>query len=206
MKTLILEKSINSKELLNFLQEYIYEASVVRMKNTSLKNIPESVLDEMKKDFRKYIDEECTNFPEEIKQEYERLYQEGIYEEDECDEDIKMLNIDSPEVTDYKFRRYSENSVGAIYEMIYLKKGKILDEILKQINDIFDMPFYIEELEEEFSDLTLYDETKKTILIISHEEYAELNLTDRQYEEFKKLKISKKFNVVDSKLDDGLER
>lgn len=127
------------------------------------------------------------------------------YFDDVKKHDLKAANSGSPsgECTEFKTDRedfidvhYSKQSAlsrGYLFEICKFKKdGQTLHQITSKMNCIYDRPYTIDDTE--FDDIAFYNGNQLKVAISSKERFCFLDLTNEEFTNFVKLKLTHELN------------
>jgi cellobiose-specific phosphotransferase system component IIB len=100
--------------------------------------------------------------------------------------DIRFI---SPSVEFMKsvMTRFTPVTRNPIFELNYFKLGQFSASIISNMKGIYDYPYCINGYE--FEDLTFYKENNIVLAVCSHESFSYLDLSQSEYESFKKLNL-----------------
>lgn len=91
---------------------------------------------------------------------------------------------------DFLYSRLTRNTpvtMGSVFEMSYYELGDTVRKLISSMPNLFQYSHYIENTR--FEDLTFYNGERVVLAICPHENFANMNLEDEEYEEFSKLCI-----------------
>lgn len=91
---------------------------------------------------------------------------------------------------DFLYMNYTRNTPvtrSPVFEVIYFSIGNTLLETINKLNSLYDFPYKINNYE--FEDLCFYKGNRIVLAICSHENFAYMNLDDKENLEFMKLNI-----------------
>lgn len=129
------------------------------------------------------------------KEEAEEYFDELAAEEQEVLEDIDFVigksNIpkdiqDSKEFLYQKITRIGTASVGGLYGIYFFKTGRLYQELMSRMNNIFD-DYVIGK--EKYENMVLYRNEQAILEIFTEQEEIILDISESQYEELQKLKM-----------------
>lgn len=99
----------------------------------------------------------------------------------------ERYNAKTQDLLYVKFTRDTPVTRGPVFEVCYFKLGEIFRKLVSNMNNLFEYPNYIENIE--FEDLVFYNGERVALAICSHENFAYMDLEDERYEELLELSI-----------------